>query len=58
LLSGLIYDEVWVFVNAWPTQTPAVAFDYNQTGMMTYTVQWQYDRLLTSTDLVKMQAGG
>jgi len=58
LLSSLIYDEVWVFVNAWPTQTPTVAFNYAENGMMTYTVQWQYDRLLTSTDLVKMQAGG
>jgi len=58
LAQSLIYDEFWVFVNAWPTTTPTVGFDYAGTNLLNFEVTWQADRILTSTDLYNMQADG
>lgn len=58
LAQSLIYDEFWVFVNAWPTTTPTVGFDYSGTNLLNFEVTWQSDRILNSTELYHMQADG
>lgn len=54
LISKIKWDECWVFVNAFPTTAPGPDFTYTGDAFLNYSVSWQYDRMLSTTDLREM----
>ena len=58
LISKMKWDECWVFVNAFPTNVPGPDFTYTGDTFLNYSVSWQYDRMLSTTDLKEMQDKG